>query len=86
MEIDKIILIARELKASDIHMSAGLPLLFRVHGRLEQAPIQPTEEEINEMLYDLLDEKQKRELTDGYDIDFAIESSDGFRQRVNIFR
>lgn len=84
--IDKIILIARELNCSDIHMSAGLPLLFRVHGRLEQAPIQPTKEEVDEMLYGMLDDAQKEKLKEGYDIDFAITSSDGNRQRVNIFR
>ncbi|MDD3403019.1 MAG: type IV pilus twitching motility protein PilT [Hespellia sp.] len=85
MKLDKIILMAREWNASDIHMSAGMPLLFRVHGSLRQAPVQPGEEEINEILYGLLNEKQKEELKEGYDIDFAMESSDGFRQRVNIF-
>ena len=84
-KIDKIILMARELKASDIHMSAGMPLLFRIHGRLELAPVQPDKEEVDEILFGLLDDKQKKELAKGYDIDFAMDASDGNRQRVNIF-
>lgn len=85
-ELDRIILMARELKASDIHMSAGLPLLIRVHGRLVNAPLQPTKEEVVHMLFGLLNDQQKEQLYIGHDIDFALRSSDGFRQRVNIFR
>lgn len=85
-ELDKIILAAREMKASDIHISAGMPLLFRVNGSLIQAHFQPDTDEVTKMLHELLDEKQKCELDSGYDVDFALESSDGNRQRVNIFR
>ena len=84
-ELDRIILIARELNVSDIHMSSGMPLLFRIHGNLTQAPVQPSKEETDQMLYGMLNEKQKEELGQGYDIDFALQTSDGNRQRVNVF-
>ena len=38
------------------------------------------------MLYGLLDENQKTRLAEGYDIDFALETPDHNRQRVNVFR
>ena len=85
-KINQIILMARQNQASDIHMSAGMPLLFRIHGRLNQAPVQPDKKEVDEMLYSLLNEKQKAQLMEGYDIDFAIQTEDGNRQRVNVFR
>ena len=85
-DLDRIILMARELRASDIHMSAGLPLLIRVNGMLVNAPLQPTKEEVVQMLFGLLNDQQKELLYDGHDIDFALRSSDGCRQRVNIFR
>lgn len=85
-EIDQIIMMARQEKASDIHMSAGMPLLFRIHGQLMLAPVNPSKEQVDRMLLELLDEKQQKELFAGYDIDFAIQTEDGHRQRVNIFR
>ena len=44
-EIDKIIMAAREANASDIHITKGLYLLYRVKGTLVHAPMQPTPEE-----------------------------------------
>lgn len=85
-DIDKIIMTAREAGASDIHLTSGSPLLFRVHGVLVSAPVQLSKDETDEMLYGLLSDRQKKQLMDGYDIDFAIQTADRCRQRVNIFR
>ncbi len=41
MEIERIIMMARELEASDIHISEGTPLILRIHGMLKEAPVQP---------------------------------------------
>ncbi len=85
-ELDKLVMMCREEKASDIHISAGMPLMMRVHGRLVQTLAQPDEKETVEMLYTLLDDRQKAEFDNGHDVDFALQTSDGNRQRVNIFR
>lgn len=85
-DINQIIFMARGKGASDIHMTAGMALLFRVHGKLVHAPVQPSKEETEAMLYGLLNEKQKNCLLEGYDIDFAIQTQDDNRQRVNVFR
>lgn len=85
-DLDKLIIMCREEKASDIHISAGLPLMMRVHGKLTQTLAQPDEEQTQEMLYNLLNARQQEDFDKGLDIDFAVETSDGNRQRVNIFR
>lgn len=85
-EIDNLILMARDMNASDIHATVGAPLMLRVNGTLIEAPAQPTDQAMEEMLYGLLNDKQEKLLAEGYDIDFALTSSDGNRQRVNIFR
>ena len=85
-EIDNLILMARDMNASDIHSTVGAPLMLRVNGTLIEAPVQPTDQAMEEMLYGLLNDKQEKLLAEGYDIDFALTSSDGNRQRVNIFR
>lgn len=84
--IDDIILTAREMKVSDIHITEGMELMFRIHGALKSAPVQPSSEATRDMLLELLNEKQKARLAEGYDIDFAIQTDDGNRQRVNVFR
>lgn len=38
MQIHELTALARQMKASDIHLSEGLPLMFRVDGRLMQPP------------------------------------------------
>ena len=35
MQIHELTALARQMKASDIHISEGLPLMFRIDGRLE---------------------------------------------------
>lgn len=84
-KIDTIIREAREKKASDIHLSEGMPIWYRVNGRLVQAETQIPSEEMAEMLTDILNERQRKLFDTGKDADFAIRTSDGYRQRVNVF-
>ena len=86
MDFERILYMGRELEASDIHMTAGQPLLIRQQGRLCEAPLQPSQEETEEMLYELLNEEQKEQLRRGSDVDFAFQTEDGNRHRINIFR
>ena len=86
MDIHTIISMGRQTGCSDIHISEGLPMLIRVRGALEYSPIQLTDEETREIILHMPDERQQKELSEGRDVDFAIQSPDGGRERVNIFR
>ena len=86
MDIHTIISMGRQTGCSDIHISEGLPMLIRVRGALEYSPIQLTDEETKEIILHMPDERQQKELSEGRDVDFAIQSPDGGRERVNIFR
>ena len=86
MTLEQIIITAREQGASDIHISAGLPLMFRINGQLTvRTEFAMSEEETKRMLLGILNEKQKTELENGRDADFALVVSGGKRQRVNVF-
>ena len=86
MTLEQIIITAREQGASDIHISAGLPLMFRINGQLTvRTEFAMSEEETKQMLLGILNEKQKTELENGRDADFALVISGGKRQRVNVF-
>jgi twitching motility protein PilT len=84
--MDQLIRLARERKSSDIHMSVGMPTFFRIHGRLQDSGVQLTSEEVKELILSTLSGSQFELLEQGDDIDYAIQTSDGYRQRVNVFR
>lgn len=84
--MEQLILDARRVKASDIHITEGMPVWYRVHGKLAKSQLQFSQEELRALLIGSMDERQKEIFASGRDVDFALEISDGSRQRVNIFR
>lgn len=86
MTMDELILTARERKTSDIHITEGMPVTFRIHGSLTDSGFDFGPEETREMILSTLNEEQMQEFENGDDVDFAIETSDHCRQRVNVFR
>lgn len=83
--IDHLIRKARAEKASDIHISEGMPIWQRVNGHLQKSDWQMEPEQIKEMLLGMLNEAQREAFYQGRDVDFSWETTDGCRQRVNIF-
>lgn len=86
MNLDDIILEARKQDASDIHISQGEAIVFRIHGNLTETDFIIERDEMKSMLWDLLNDKQIQEFESGNDLDFSFTSSDNNRQRVNIFK
>lgn len=77
---------ARQKKTSDIHFTVGLPTVFRIHGSLTPCEIPLTDSDISDLILSMLNKEQKELLDSGEDLDFAIQSPDGSRCRVNVFR
>jgi len=73
--------------ASDIHLQVGLPAMLRVDGSL--APIRDTPpltaDNIDEIIFGLLDEEQKELYIHDKEIDFSFAYGDLGRFRVNAF-
>lgn len=84
-DIMEMIQIGRQMKASDIHISAGLPTMMRVDKNMVEAPYSIGEEEATQVILSMLTTQQKEELKAGRDLDFPIALSTGERQRVNVF-
>lgn len=85
-QMDAIIREARSRGASDIHISEGMPIWYRVNGRLFPADTKLSKKETTDLLENLLSERERETFDRGMDADFAIQTSDGYRQRVNVFR
>ena len=85
-DIEQIIITARDLKCSDVHISEGLPMAVRIHGKLQQAPFQLNDHETREAILSMIPDPMRTQLEAGEDLDFAVQTSDGHRQRINVFR
>ena len=86
VHVEDIILRARESGCSDIHITAAKPLMIRINGALQETKEQYSKEQITAMLLEMCDADQRAQLAAGNDLDFAVQTRDGNRQRVNIFR
>ncbi len=86
IHIEDIIAKAKECGCSDIHITAAKPLMMRINGSLQETSEQYTKEEITAMLLEMCDADMRRHLLAGEDLDFAVQTKDGQRTRVNVFR
>lgn len=86
--LDRILLAARQLGASDIHMKAGLPPIFRIKGDLRTVKDVPalSRESLSEFAVHMLTDRQREEFEVNRDLDFAYGTPDGVRYRVNMFQ
>lgn len=87
MNIQELLKYSFEHKASDLHLSAGLPPMARIDGDIEKITDHPVIEstELRTMLNEIMKPEQQKELDEKLEIDFSIEVPNLSRFRVNIF-
>lgn len=86
MKIADLLKITRDMDASDLHLTTGVPPTIRINGLLSKLkyPELP-ESEVYEMLYSILSNEQRNKFEDLKEIDFSLEVVDVARFRVNVF-
>lgn len=84
--LDELIKYGRETKCSDVHIGEGNPITYRRNGQLQFHPVEYPDEMIVKLIYSMMNEKQKDILHRGLDVDLVYVTSDGERQRVNIYK
>jgi twitching motility protein PilT len=86
MNIHQLLAFSVKNKASDLHLSAGLPPMIRVHGQMCRINVQPlTHAQVEAMLADIMNETQRRHYLESLECDFSIELAGLSRFRVNAF-
>lgn len=86
MNIIELLTFAIKNNASDLHLSAGMPPLIRVDGEIRRINVPHLEQEnVQEFLYDTMNEKQQREFEEHLEIDFSYKIENLARFRVNAF-
>ncbi|GAW94129.1 type IV pilus twitching motility protein PilT [Calderihabitans maritimus] len=88
MKIDEILRMAVDQKASDIHLTVGLPPVFRCNGDLiPQQSFDPLQyEDTLKMAREILSEKQHQEFMEKGELDLAYSLRGVGRFRVNVYR
>lgn len=83
--MEELIMQARQMLASDIHLTVGAATVVRVNGELYMFK-ERDDIGVNRLIHSILTAEQEKQFsTDGKDLDFSFELSDGSMQRVNVY-
>ena len=73
MDITELLAFAVKNKASDLHLSAGLPPMIRVHGDIRRINLPPMEhEDVHAMVYDIMSDAQRKMYEEHLECDFSL--------------
>ena len=87
MIIDDLLKEVVQYKASDLHISAGLPPVIRVDGNLLRTKYPAfTPEGVEDLLFPMLNNEQRRTLEQTWELDMSYGLKDLGRFRVNIYK
>lgn len=86
MDITELLAFGVKNKASDLHLSAGLPPMIRVHGDMRRINLPAMEhKEVHAMVYDIMNDGQRKHYEENKEVDFSFEVPNLARFRVNAF-
>ncbi|BCX87694.1 twitching motility protein PilT [Methylomarinovum tepidoasis] len=86
MDIAELLAFSVKNNASDLHLSAGLPPMIRVDGDIRRINVPPLEhKEVHALVYDIMNDKQRRDYEEYLETDFSFELPGVARFRVNAF-
>ena len=87
MIIDEILETAVAKKASDIHISANLPPVLRIDGKLFRTNLPVlSSDDLETLIFPILSNEQRRELEQNWELDFGYGLHGIGRFRVNVYR
>lgn len=86
MDIAELLAFSVKSNSSDLHLSAGIPPMIRVDGDLRKINLPVTDhKDVLKILYDIMNDKQRKEYEEFLEVDFSFEIPNLARFRVNAF-
>ncbi|HEX9179023.1 MAG TPA: type IV pilus twitching motility protein PilT, partial [Burkholderiales bacterium] len=86
MDIAELLAFSVKNKASDLHLSSGLPPMLRVHGDVRRINLPALEhKDVHEMIYDIMTDSQRKHYEENLECDFSFAIPNLARFRVNTF-
>jgi twitching motility protein PilT len=84
MDIGELLGFSAKNGASDLHLSAGMPPMIRVDGDMRKINVPPLDhKEVHDMVYDIMNDKQRKDYEEFLECDFSFEVPELARFRVN---
>jgi len=86
MDITQLLEFTVHQNASDLHLSAGLPPMIRLHGSMKRLNVDTfNHEQVSKMILDIMNDSQRKIYQENLEIDFSFEIKGLARFRVNAF-
>jgi twitching motility protein PilT len=86
VDISELLAFVVKNKASDLHLSTGLPPMIRVNGDVRRINLPPMEhKDVHGMVYDVMNDHQRKTYEENLEIDFSFAIPNLARFRVNAF-
>ncbi|WP_067866669.1 type IV pilus twitching motility protein PilT [Neptuniibacter marinus] len=86
MDITELLSFTVQQGASDLHISAGMPPIIRVDGEVRRIKLPSLDhKQVHTLIYDIMNDKQRKEYEDTLETDFSFEVPGLARFRVNAF-
>jgi twitching motility protein PilT len=86
VDIEQLLRFSVKNNASDLHLSSGVPPIIRIDGDVKRVNMPSlTHKEVHSMVYDIMNDKQRKDYEEFFETDFSFEIPDLARFRVNAF-
>ena len=86
MDIGELLAFGNKNGSSDLHLSAGVPPMIRVDGDMRKINVPVLDHtEVHDMVYDIMNDKQRKDFEEFLECDFSFEIPGLARFRVNAF-
>jgi twitching motility protein PilT len=86
VDIAELLAFAVKNKASDLHLSSGLPPMIRVHGDIRRINLPPLEhKDVHSLVYDIMNDNQRKHYEENLECDFSFAIPNLARFRVNAY-
>jgi twitching motility protein PilT len=86
LDISDLLAFSVKNKASDLHLSAGMPPMIRVHGDVRKINVPAMDHsQVHDMVYDIMNDGQRKVYEETLECDFSFEIPNLARFRVNAF-
>lgn len=86
MDISDLLAFSVKNQASDLHLSADMPPMIRVHGDIRKINLPVLDHaQVRAMIYDIMSDTQRKQYEESFECDFSFEIANLARFRVNAF-
>lgn len=87
MDISELLAFMVKNDASDLHVSAGVPPMIRIHGDMTKIKMpELSDNVVQSMVYDIMNDEQRKVFEEKFELDFSFALGDIARFRVNVFK